>query len=284
MKAPRGNTDHKLFESGAGRRDCFSPSTNSEVFGLRGQGSCQDSRESHVGSKRQQSRPRHRSPRPVSPSRGAPAAARTRADPAAGPPALGPGRPRTYPAPRCCLLARRARSRAHSRFLLPRRAAGRRRFLPDASRRPAAPPAVCRAARESRAAGSAAGGRPRRGWGCDAGLEPQAGRPLLRPAARKSLRRAPRRKPGHSARSASRLAACAKLRGHRWILSRGWSSSGFPAAQRLVTAALGLESRVRRRARTPRGDDPGVRREPDRGAAGGGRITPGTAWWARGWL
>lgn len=110
---------------------------------------------------------------------------------------------------------------------------------------------MCRAARESRAAGSAAGGRPRRGWGCDAGLEPQAGRPLLRPAARKSLRRAPRRKPGHSARSASRLAACAKLRGHRWILSRGWSSSGFPAAQRLVTAALGLESRVRRRARTP---------------------------------
>lgn len=90
--------------------------------------------------------------RPVSPARGAPQRpGRARPLRPAHPPRSR--RPRTYPARRCCLPALRAPGRAHSRCLLPRRAAGRRRFLPDASRRPAAPPAVCRAARESRAAG-----------------------------------------------------------------------------------------------------------------------------------
>ncbi|XP_074175232.1 uncharacterized protein LOC109444073 [Rhinolophus sinicus] len=156
--------------------------------------------------------------------------------------------PRTYPAPLCCLPARRARSRAHSLFLLPRRAAGRRRFLPDASRRPAAPPAV-RAGRPGKAgwaAGSAPGRRPLRAEGrragaagCAAPAETRRGNQLRR----RSLFRGPPRKPGPPAHFVG------KVQGTPVIPSRGPDSWMFPAAQLIVTAALGPKSGLGQRSR-----------------------------------
>lgn len=76
------------------------------------------------------------------------------------------------------LPARRARSRAHPRFLLPGRAAGRRRFLPDASRRQAAPPAEGAGGPET-GGGQRAGKAPAAEAGCPAssrGTPPSPGR------------------------------------------------------------------------------------------------------------
>lgn len=138
---------------------------------------------------------------------------------------LRPGRARTLtpahplwvpPAPhlpRSTVLPPRAAGAepSASLFLLPRRAAGRRRFLPDASRRPAAPPAV-RAGRPGKAgwaAGSAPGRRPLQAEGRRAGAagwaapaETRRGNQLRR----RSLFRGPPRKPGPPAH---------KFRGHQ---------------------------------------------------------------------
>lgn len=137
--------------------------------------------------------------------------------PDCGPEARGPCRPptrlgsrrlRTYPAPWCCLPARRARSRAHSRFLLPGSAAGRWRFLPDASRRPAPPagcaeppgragrPAVLRVRRRLPVAGRLAPARSRR-LSCAPAAETRCP-----PASQRTRARAPaQREPRRSARS-----------------------------------------------------------------------------------
>lgn len=119
----------------------------------------------------QQSRPGRRSPRPLSPARGPPTAAgRARPLTPAHPPGVATAP--HLPAAPSCLTTRRARGRAHSRFLLPHRAARRRRFLPDESRGPAAPPAQ-RAGRPGRvgwAAGSARGRRPCQAEGRPAGV------------------------------------------------------------------------------------------------------------------
>lgn len=129
------------------------------------------------------------------------------------------------PAPWCCLPARRARSRAHSRFLLPGRAAGRWRFLPDASRRPAPPagcagppgrvgrPAVLRVRRRLPAAGRLAPGRSRR-LSCAPAAETRCP-----PASPRTCARAP------AQREVRPLAVGAKFIGPRGIPPRGSYSS-----------------------------------------------------------
>lgn len=163
---PRGRGAPPL-RAGAGRED-FSLPTNSGDGG-RGRGGTARG----PGKGAFAPRPGHPSPRPASPAPGAcGCAGRARTQPPLSAPS-GSRRPRTYPAPRSCLAARRARSRAHSRFLLPRWAAGRRvssltrhggrRLLPRSARggrgapsgRPAARREGARCAR--RAPGRAAG-------------------------------------------------------------------------------------------------------------------------------
>lgn len=157
-------------------------------------GSCRGAQRGHLCSEelQQQSRPARRSPRPLSPARGAPTAA-GRARPLTPAHPLGVAAPH-LPAARSCLTARRARRRAHSRFLLPCRAARRRRFLPDESRGPAAPPAQ-RAGRPGRAgwaAGSARGRRPCQAEGRPAGAQAHRANQL----GLLSLPRGPRERPG----------------------------------------------------------------------------------------
>ncbi|XP_059757711.1 collagen alpha-1(I) chain-like [Balaenoptera ricei] len=174
LSSPRGNKDHKLSEPKAGPGVWLFPSD--QLGGSRAEGGGAARGPGKVtfapgrGNRRGPGTPRS-------------APSHLPEGPDCGPDARGPCRPptrlgsrrlRTYPAPRCCLPARRARSRAHSRFLLPGRAAGRWRFLPDASRRPAPPagcagspgragrPAVLRVRRPLPAAGRLAPGRSRR--------------------------------------------------------------------------------------------------------------------------
>lgn len=128
--------------------------------------------------------------------------------------------PHTYPVPRRCLPARRARSRAHSRFLLPGRAAGRWRFLPDASRRPA-PPAGCAGRPGTDVRPLQAERLPAPGW--SERLRPAASQP--RSPALLALPGGPPQRRRRSARSGPRPAAGAKFRGPRGIPSRG-SDSG----------------------------------------------------------
>lgn len=186
--------DHKLSESGTGRGYCFPPSDQLGGFRAESGESCQEPRESLVCS----GRGSRRYPAPLAPPRltrpggsvCGPDARELRARVPAAP---------HLPAPRCCLPPRRARSRPHSRFLFTGRAAGRRRFLPGASRRPAAPPAECAGRPAARREGAHSETR-----GCRAGAAGATA--LLRPAAETSPPLSSPRTPASVRATARRLA------------------------------------------------------------------------------
>lgn len=131
----------------------------------------------------QQPRPAHPSPRPVAPARGLRPRPRRAWTPRPRP-RLGCRRPRTYRPP---VLPPGAAGAEPSALALPPSPQGRRRFLPDASRRPRL---LLQGARGGR---GQPGGRPAarredaRAEPGGGGQDPQAGQPLLGPPRKPSL-------------------------------------------------------------------------------------------------